>query len=80
MPTFTFVEFNPRRAARGAEAARVEVSYEDGASELLWMSKRDIARNMMAFGPSEDLQKAHDAYRAKAAASPPVGQERQGRG
>lgn len=65
MTTFNFVEFNARRAARGAEAARVEVLYDDGVSDLLWMSKRDIARNLMVYGHDEELQKAHDAYGAK---------------
>lgn len=59
---FKFIEFNSRRAERGAEAARVEVTYSDGESEWLWMSKRDIARNLMAFGQCEELQKAHRAY------------------
>jgi hypothetical protein len=62
MPTFRFVEFNPRRVARGAEGARVEVTYDDGTSDLLWMTKRDIAKNMMAFGRCPELTKAHEAY------------------
>lgn len=61
---FKFIEFNERRAARGAEAARMEVTYEDGESEWLWMSKRDIAKNMMAFGRCDELTRAHEAYRA----------------
>lgn len=60
-PTF---KFNPRRALRGAEAARVGVTYPEGESEWLWMSKRDIARNLMSFGQDEELQKAHAAYGA----------------
>ena len=59
---FKFVEFNPRRAQRGAEAARVEVTHDDGQKDLLWMSKRDIAKNMMAFGRCDELTKAHQAY------------------
>lgn len=55
-----FIEFNPRRAMRGAEAAQVEID-EDG--EWVWMSKSDIAKNMMRFGAHPELQKAHDAYR-----------------
>ena len=61
-PTFKFIEFNARRALRGADAARVEVTYSDGESEWLWMSKRDIARNMMAFGRCDELVKANEAY------------------
>lgn len=62
MPDFKFIEFNPRRAMRGAEAARVEVIHDDGETEWLWMSRRDIGQNMMQFGPNTELQKAHDAY------------------
>ena len=35
---FKFIEFNPRRAMRGANAARVEVTDGDG-SDWLWMNK-----------------------------------------
>jgi hypothetical protein len=59
---FKFVEFNQRRAARGAEGARVLVTNDDGTDDLLWMSKRDIAKNMMAFGRCDELTKAHQAY------------------
>lgn len=63
---FEFVEFNPRRAQRGAEAARVEVTYDDGEKDLLWMSKRDIAKNMMAYGRCDELTKAAiDAARSE---------------
>lgn len=62
---FKFIEFNPRRAIRGADAARVEVTYDDGESEWLWMSKRDISKNMMAFGRCDELTKAHQAYAAE---------------
>lgn len=59
---FKFIEFNPRRAQRGAEAARVECTTDEGETELLWMSKRDISKNMMAFGRCDELTKAHQAY------------------
>lgn len=62
-PTFSFYEFNPRRAARGAEAVRMEVFNPDGSIELLWMSELDVRRNMMAFGPCTELDKALAAYR-----------------
>jgi len=54
-----FIEFNPRRDMRGADAARVEVG-EDG--EWLWMSKRDIKNNIRDFGDHPELQKALNAY------------------
>lgn len=60
---FRFIEFNDRRYARGAEAARVAV-IENGEEDWLWMSKRDIAKNMMAFGRHPELVKAHEAYGA----------------
>ena len=58
---FKFIEFNPRRKARGVEACRVEVT-EDGEAFWLWMSKADIGRNMMEFGSDAELHKAWDAY------------------
>lgn len=64
---FRFIEYNQRRAARGAEAVRVAVIDDSGEENWLWMTKRDIAKNMMAFGRCEELEKAHKAY-----ASPPV--------
>lgn len=59
---FRFVEFNVRRAMRGADAARVAVIYGENDEDLLWMSKRDIAKNMMAFGRCPELVKANAAY------------------
>ena len=61
MIEFRFIEFNPRRAMRGADAARVAV-LEDGEGDWLWMSKRDIAANLKQFGPSDELLKAKLAY------------------
>lgn len=61
MMDFRFVEFNPRRALRGAEAARVAV-IEDGQEDWLWMSKRDISKNIKQFGPHLELLKAQLAY------------------
>lgn len=58
---FRFIEFNDRRWVRGAEAARVAV-IEDGEEDWLWMSKRDIAKNMMAHGRCDELAKAHAEY------------------
>lgn len=59
---FRFIEFNPRRALRGADAALVEVS-SDG--EWLWMSPKDIRANIKEFGDNQELQKALAAYGAK---------------
>lgn len=64
-PTFRFVEFNPRRAMRGKEGARVEVTYPDGDGELLWMSPDDIMENLETFGDSPELQKALAAYQRR---------------
>lgn len=58
---FRFIEFNQRRALRGAEAARVEV---DSDGEWLWMSKKDIKNNIRDFGPHPELDKALLAYGA----------------
>ena len=60
---FKFIEFNPRRAMRGADAARVEVTDGEG-SEWLWMNKSDIGKNIMQFGQHPELTKAHEAYKA----------------
>lgn len=57
-PEFEFIEFNPRRMARGAEAARVAC---DG--EWLWMSKRDIELNIRDFGQHPELLKALEGYK-----------------
>ena len=54
---FRFVEFNPIRHRRRAEAARVEV---DG--QWLWMSKRDLELNIIEFGRDPELLKALEAY------------------
>jgi hypothetical protein len=61
---FKFDRFNPRRAMRGAEAASVVVDDPDDPDGpcMLWMSKADVARNMMAFGRDPALVQAWDAY------------------
>lgn len=58
-PHFRFIEFNERRAMRGAEAARVEV---DPDGDWLWMSSKDIKNNIRDFGPHPELDKARLAY------------------
>lgn len=60
---FKFIEFNPRRAQRGAEAARVEITNDVGEIFSLWMSKRDISKNMMEWGRCDELTKAFQAYK-----------------
>jgi hypothetical protein len=61
MIDFKFIEYNPRRAMRGKEAARVAV-IDDGEEDWLWMSERDIARNIKEFGQHPELLKARLAY------------------
>ena len=58
---FRFIEFNKRRHARGIDAARVE-AIDDDRKDWFWMSKRDIAHNIMIFGRHPELMKAYDAY------------------
>lgn len=62
--TFRFIEFNPRRASRGAPAARVEV-LGDGCDYWLWMTPRDIRKNIAAHGDCAELQKALNSYKGK---------------
>lgn len=61
--TFKFIEFNTVRASRGANAARVEATDEQG-ERWLWMSRADIKNNIKDFGDSTALQKALTAYGA----------------
>lgn len=58
---FRFIEFNPRRALRGVEAARVAV-VQDGEEDWLWMSQCDIEMNIREFGASPELLKAKLSY------------------
>jgi hypothetical protein len=58
--TFKFIEFNPRRAARGAPAARVEVN-----GDLVWMSVADLKKNVAIFGPLAAFTEAIEAYKNK---------------
>jgi hypothetical protein len=64
--TFQFIEFNKRRALRGADAARVDVQYSDDpeGGGWLWMSRKDIKTNIRDHGDSPELQKALAAYGA----------------
>ena len=55
--TFEFVEFNPRRAKRGARAARVAVNGNE-----VWMSVEDLKKNVAIFGPLDAITEALKAY------------------
>lgn len=55
---FKLIEFNPRRHARGAEAAKVAC---DG--EWLWMSRKDILNNIRDHGDDPELRAALACYR-----------------
>jgi len=67
--TFRFIEFNPRRAARGALAARVEVN-----GDLVLMSLADLKKNVEIFGPPAAFTEAIEAYKNKGHA--PIEQRR----
>jgi len=61
---FRFIEYNPRRHLRGANAARVEI---DPDGEWLWMSQKDLKENIKYHGSHPELLKALDAYEWEAA-------------
>jgi len=44
------LRFNPRRAARNARAAKVEIN-----GEVLWMNQDEIRMNMREFGRHAEL-------------------------
>lgn len=46
LPQITFIDFNPRRNMRGADAARFDIVDEEGDKYSLWMSKNDIKYNI----------------------------------
>ena len=60
--TFRLVDFNPRRHARKAEAARVYVIEDGEIVDLLWMSKRDVTRNLAMYPGDPGLAAALAAY------------------
>lgn len=64
-PTFEFYEYNARRRQRGVEAVRLLVTHEDGATELLWMSEKDVRENIAEFGENPALKKALDIYQGR---------------
>lgn len=65
---FRLNEFNHVRYGRGADAARVDVLQDDGDRDLLWMSKQDIKKNVMLFGPHLGLLQAANCYNMNLAA------------
>ena len=61
-PQFRFIEFNKRRQMRGAECARIEITYAEGDEDCIWMSAGDLHANIRQFGKHEALVKALEAY------------------
>lgn len=59
---FRLSEFNHVRYGRGADAARVDIVEDDGEQHWLWMSKQDIKKNVMLFGPHYGLLDAANRY------------------
>jgi hypothetical protein len=73
---FRLVRYNPRRRARGVEAAEVEVihppdldiTYPEGeivefqVKERRWMSQSDIRANIREHGEHPELRRALKAY------------------
>ena len=62
VPLFSLLRFNPRRSQRGAGAAEVECTWADGEMETLWMSEKDIRKNIREFGEQAGLREALEAY------------------
>lgn len=60
--SFELIEFNGRRLARGADAARVNCEL-DGWQTWLWMSRKDVEANIREFGEHPELLRAREAYR-----------------
>lgn len=62
-PSFRFEEFNPRRAMRGAPAARIWITPDVGQEEFwVWMSAADLRKNLKTFGEHEGLRAGLVAY------------------
>lgn len=60
---FRFIEWNEVRALRGKEAARVALVEYGKDTGWLWMSKNDIAENIVSYGQHPELLKALAQYR-----------------
>ena len=59
---FRLMEFNNVRLWRGADAAKVSIVQDDGERDWLRMSKQDIKKNVMLFGPHLGLLEAAQRY------------------
>ena len=63
--TFKLYRFNTRRLQRKAPAAEVDV-FEDGVHvDRLWMTPRDVAKNIKLHGHVSGLAEVQEAYRLK---------------
>jgi hypothetical protein len=67
LPQFRFIEFNATRAGRRPGAARVEIipsllHEENDPPYWVWMSRRDIERNLKNWGRHPELLKALAAF------------------
>lgn len=60
----TLTRYNPRRKARGAEAAEVSVVWDDGEQDTLWMSERNLKENIKLYGKLQGFVDALEAYKA----------------
>ena len=60
---FELVDFNPRRHARGAEGARVRVFEGEQVIDVIWMSPRDVRKNIGLHGRSSGLAAVEAAYK-----------------
>lgn len=62
--SFVLARYNPRRNARGAEAAELQVLQDGKPIDLVWMSKADIKANLKLFPNDTGLLAAVEAYKA----------------
>jgi hypothetical protein len=59
-----FDNFNARRKMRGADAAQFLITHDDGETEYLWMSEKDINKNLKKFPEfAEELNKGINGYK-----------------
>lgn len=64
-PAFTVSRYVARRAARGAPAVEVKVTWPDGVVDYMWMSRRDVRANIIEWGGCDGLNAAFACYRAE---------------
>ena len=60
---FILHRYNPRRRARGVEAAQVQVLEDETAVDLLWMSLKDVKENQKMYPDDQGLLDAVEAYK-----------------